>query len=205
MTKTERIENIVKKLKTRKSKAILYTIFIAFVVICFGYRFYLINQEQNTNVFNIARNNIEYGLPVETLKIEKKDGILYEPLNIKNNRAYVSSGRINLFKTNQKIGDGKIISVSKNIDLDSGMYVIKTKSCKNGLQYVEIVANGFYVPVSAIKGNNVYVVNGDVAEIREIVIGGRDSQNAFVKKGLSEGDVVILSDVKDNQKIKIVK
>jgi len=205
MTKTERIENIVKKLKTRKSKTILYTIFIVFVVVCFGHRFYLVEQENNINVFNIERNNIEYGLPVETLIMEKKDGVLYEPLNIKNNRAYVSSARINLFKANQKIGDCKIVSVSKNIDLDSGMYVIKTASCKNGLQYVEIVAKGFYVPVSAIKGNNVYVVNGDVANSREIVIGGRDSQNALIKQGLSDGDIVILSDVKDNQKVKIVK
>ena len=205
MTKTERIENIVKKLKTRKSKTILYTIFIALVVACFGYRFYVVEREGNTEVFNIARNNIEYGLPVETLKMEKLNGVLYEPLNIKNNRAYVSGARVNIFKAGQKIGDCKIASVSTNIDLDSGMHIIRTSHCKNGLQYVEIKGNGFYVPVSAIKGNNVYVVNGDVANVREIVIGARDSQNAFIKQGLSEDDIVILSDVKDNQKIKVIK
>lgn len=205
MTKTERIENIVKKLKTRKSKAILYTIFISLVVACFGYRFYVVEREGSAEVFNIARNNIEHGLPVETLKMEKVNGVLYEPLNIKNNRAYVSGARINLFKAGQKVGDCKIASVSTNIDLDSGMHIVRTSHCQNGLQYVEIKGNGFYVPVSAIKGNNVYVVNGDVANVREIVIGGRDSQNAFIKNGLNEGDVIILSDVKDNQKIKVIK
>jgi hypothetical protein len=85
------------------------------------------------------------------------------------------------------------------------MHVIRTKNCENGLQNVELKANGFYVPVSAIVGNTVFVADGEIAHAREIVISGRDSQNALIKSGLNDGDIVILSDVRDNQKIKIEK
>ena len=205
MTKTEKIENIVKKLKTRKSKNILYTIFVAGVVGLFGYRFYCVSQENNFEVFNVMRNNMENGLIVEVLNMEKTDGVLLEPLTIKNNIAYVSGARIKDFKVGQKIGNCKIVSVSQNIDLDTGMHVIKTAKCSDGLQYVENRKNGFYVPVSAIRGNSVYVVNNGVANIREIVIENRDAQNALVKSGLQSGDIVILSNVQENQKIKIAK
>jgi hypothetical protein len=204
MTKTEKIENLIKKLKTRKSKNIIYTVCILVVVFVFGYRFYAVYQENNFDVFNIVRNNLKNGLPVKVLKIEKTDGILLEPITIKNNRGFVSGARLGYFKSGQKIGNCKIISVSQNIDLDTGMHVVKTSGCSNGLQYAENKKNGFYVPVSAIRGNFVYVADGDVARVREIVIENRDSQNAFVKSGLNIGDIVILSDVKDNEKIKIV-
>lgn len=205
MTKTERIEQIIKKLKTRKSKSVLYTIFITFVVCVFGYRFYRVSQENNFDVFNIVRFNMENGLPIEVLKMEKTDGALLEPLTVKNNIAYVSGARINDFKAGQKIGDCKIVSVSKKIDLDTGMHVIKTSNCLNGLQYVENRKNGFYVPVSAISGNHVYVADGGVARVREIVVENSDAQNALIKSGLNNGDIVILSNVQENQKIKIAQ
>ena len=205
MTKTERIEQIIKKLKTRKSKSVLYTIFITFVVCVFGYRFYRVSQENNFDVFNIIRFNMENGLPIEVLKMEKTDGVLLEPLTVKNNIAYVSGARINDFKAGQKIGDCKIVSVSKKIDLDTGMHVIKTSNCLNGLQYVENRKNGFYVPVSAISGNHVYVADGGVARVREIVVENSDAQNALIKSGLNNGDIVILSNVQENQKIKIAQ
>ena len=203
MTKTERIEAIIKKLKTRKSKNILYTIFIGFVVCVFGYRFYRVSQENNFDVFNIIRFNMENGVPVDVLKMEKTDGVLLEPLTIKNNYAYVSGARVNDFKAGQKIGDCKIISVSRKIDLDTGMHVIRTSKCSNGLQYVENRKNGFYVPVSAVHGNAVYVADNGVAHVREVVVENVDAQNALIKSGLNVGDVVILSNVQENQKIKI--
>jgi hypothetical protein len=202
---TERIENFVNKLKTKKSKNVIYLICALAVIGCFSYRFYTVYKENSRDVFNIVRNNIENGTPVETLKMSETDGVLYEPLNIKHNRAYVSGARVNKFKSSQKIGDCKIVSVSKNIDLYTGMHIIKTSLCKDGLQYVEYNKRGFYVPVSAVYGNSVYVVNGDKAQMRDIVIQARDSQNVLVKSGLKNGDIVILSKVKDNEKIKIMK
>ena len=205
MNYTQKIENIVKKLNTRKSKNIIYTIIIFSVVAIFGYRFLRVYQEHSFEVFNIIRANKDNGTPVEVLHIEKKNGILYEPLTIKNNRAFVSGARINIFKPGQKSGNCKIVSVSHNIDLDTGMHIIRTQNCPNGLQYIEKEKVGFYIPISAINGNTVYVVNNDIATIREIKIADRDAQNALIQSGITDGDIVILSKVKNNEKIKFEK
>jgi len=205
LTKTEIIENIVKKLKTRKSKNIIYTAVVVAIVSVFAYRFYTVAKENNYEVFNIIRHNAENGVPVRILEMQKTDGVLLEPLTIKNNRAYISGARLQYFKAGQKIGQCKVVSVSRSIDLDTGMHVIKTTNCKDGLQYAENVKNGFYVPVSALRGNTVYVVNNGVAELRDIEIENRDMENALIKSGLNVGDQVILSNVKSGEKIKIEK
>ena len=205
MNWSEKIENIVKKLKTRKSKNIIYCVVVGILVLVFGYRFYAVARERGSDVFNIARNNIENGTPVNVLTASETDGVLYEPLTIKNNRGYVSGARVNTFKSGQKLGDCKIVSVSHNIDLDTGMHIIKTDKCSDGLQYVEIAYRGFFIPVSAVRGNTVYGVDSGVARSRDIVILNRDLQNVLVKSGLQKDDIVILSDVKDGEKIKIVK
>ncbi len=205
LTKTERIENIVKKLKTRKSKNVIYTIVIVSVISLFAGRFYAVSQENNFEVFNIIRNNSQNGVPVYILNMEKTDGVLYEPLTINNNRAYVSGARLGYFKVGQKIGDCKVVSVSHNIDLDTGMHVIRTAGCKNGLQYAENKKNGFYVPVSALRGSSVYVVEDGVAQLREVTIENRDMEKALIKSGINSGDVVILSNVKNGDKVKIEK
>jgi len=205
LTKTEIIENIVKKLKTRKSKAVIYTIVVTLVVCAFAYRFYAVSKENNFEVFNIIRNNAQNGVPVQVLDMQKTDGVLLEPITIKNNRAFVSGKRLSAFKAGQKVGNCRVVSVSQNIDLDTGMHVIKTAGCENGLQYAENTKNGFYVPVSALRGNTVYVAQDGVAELREIVIENRDMNNALVKSGLNSGDLVILSNVKNGEKIKIEK
>lgn len=203
MIYTEQIENIVKKLKSRKSKNIIYAVVAGLVVLAFGYRFYAVAKENSFNVFNIIRNNQKNGTPVEVLKMQKTNGVLLEPLTIKNNRAYVSSARISLFSAGQKMGDCKISYVSHDIDLDTGMHVIRTQGCPNGLQYVESNKIGFYVPVSALRGNAVYVVNDGRAQLRKIEIENRDVENALIKSGLNTDDIVILSHVQDNEKIKI--
>ena len=205
LTKTERIENIVKKLKTRKSKTVIYTAVIVLILCAFGYRFNVVSQENNFEVFNIIRHNSHNGIPVTVLNMEKTDGVLYEPLTIKKNRAFISGNRLAYFKAGQKIGECKITSVSRNIDLDTGMYVIKTSGCKDGLQYVENKKNGFYVPVSALHGSSVFVVENGAAQLRDVVIENRDIENALIKSGLNDGDVVILSSVQNGEKIKIEK
>ena len=194
-----------KKAKFRKYKNFGYTIIIMFVVSVFGHRFQQIDQENKFEVFNVIRNNLNVGTPVETLKMERKSGVLYEPLTVKNNVAFVSGNRVNIFKPGQTAGQCKIVSVSKKIDLDTGMYVIKTSKCQNGLQYIERKHNGFFVPVSAIAGNTIFVVDNGVAQERNVVIQYQDAQNALIKSGLQDGDVVILSNVKNNEKVQIIK
>lgn len=205
MTINEKIENVIKKLKTRKSKNIIYIVLVCIGVGWFGHRFYAVFSEGNTDVFNIVRNDLKNGTPIETMRALKSDGVLYEPVTIQNNRAYVSGTRVGLFKAGQKIGDCKIISVSRNIDLDTGMHVIKTSNCGDGLKYVEIQKHGIYIPVSAVHGNIVYVVDNNIARAQNVKIGGRDIKNVLIDSGINNEDLIILSDVKDNQKIKIMK
>jgi len=201
----EKIEDIVKKLQTRKSKNIIYLILCVALVGWFGFRFYAVSREGNTEVFNIIRNNNEYGAPVNVIELHETDGVLYEPITVKNNRAYVTNARIDSFFAGQSLGDCKIASVSKNLDLDSGMFVIKTAGCSDGLKYAQTHKRGFYVPVSAVYNNVVYVVQDGVAHAKQIVVANQDLQNVLVKSGLQDGDIVVLSNIKDNQKIKIVK
>lgn len=203
LTKTERIENIVKKLKTRKSKSVIYMIVFVLVMLAFAYRFWAVSAENNFEVFNIIRNNEKNGVPSYVLNMQKTDGVLIEAITIKNNRGFVSGARLGSFKPGQKIGNGKIISVSKNIDLDTGMHVIKTSGCEDGLQYAENVKNGFYIPVSALHGNSVYVIEDGVATLREIVIENRDTENALIKSGINDGDIVILSNIQNGEKVKV--
>lgn len=205
MISKKQIKDLTEKLKTPKSKKIIYIIITVVIAFLFIHRFYAFFQEQNFDVFNIARNNLEKGTPVNVLYMEKNNGVLYEPLTIKNNTAYISGARVNIFRSGQKSGNCKIVSVSKNIDLDTGMHVIKTQSCKDGLQYIEKEKIGLYIPMSAISGNTIYVVNNGVAEKRQIEILDQDAQNALIKSGIQEGDIVILSNVKNNEKIRVME
>ena len=205
MITTEKFEQIVKNFYTPKNKKIIYITLGVLAVLVVGYRFYSVAKESNFKVFNIIRNNAAQGTPITVLEMKKTNGVLLEPLTIKNNRGFVSGARISSFKSGQKIDDCKIVSVSHNIDLDTGMHIIKTAKCKDGLQYVEKEKNGFYIPVSAIHGNVVYVENSGVAKMREIVIEDRDAQNVLIKSGITDGDIVILSNVTENEKVKVIK
>ena len=205
MISSEQIENIIKQLKTRKSKNVIYLILAIVAVSVFGYRFYKVASEGNTEVFNIVRNDLKNGTPVTVLEMTRRDGILYEPITVKNNRAYVTGARVAMFKSGQDLGGCKIISVSRNIDLDSGMYVIKTSKCDDGLKYAQNLKTGFFVPTSAVHGNTVYIADSGIARARSVEIDGRDAQNVLIQNGINDADIVILSDVKDGQKIKIVK
>lgn len=199
------IENLIKKLKTRKSKNIIYLLVLISLVGWFGYRFYVVANERNTDVFNIVRNDVEYGIPVQTIPVQEKDDVLYEPITIKDNITYVSSARINMFRVGQNLGNCKINYISKNLDLYTGMHVIKTSNCDDGLHYAQITEHGFFIPVFAVHGNVVYIAESGVARERIIEIAGRDLQNILIKTGLKNGDNIILSNVKNNQKIRTIK
>ena len=125
-----------------------------------------------------------------------------EPLFIKNNKTFISIKRIYKFKVGQKIGNGEIIFVSRNINLDTGMCIIKTKNVEDGINYVEMERKGFFIPIYALYKNKVFLLkNGRAIETKVDVI-DKDSSSALVK-GLDDGDIVILSKVENNQKVKI--
>lgn len=191
-----------------RSKKIKHMFFIALVVIMVGwviFRFTAFASENARYVFNASRVAADVGLPVESVTVQKSFGTLYEPLSVKNNRAYVSAERASKLRTGQKIENGKITYVSKSIDLGTGMYLVRTSGVSDGLHYAEFTTDGIFVPLYAISDNSVFVVKDNIAVQRDIKIARQDSENAYVESGLNTGDIVILSKVQSGIKVKLSK
>lgn len=199
------MEKIQKTLATKRFKKVIYISLIAVLVGWVIFRFAAVASENARYVFNASRIAADAGAPVTAIEMSRKSGVLYEPLAIQNNRAYVSADRAARLKAGQKIGNGKIVSVSSNLDYDTGMYVVRTTGVSDGLQFAEYTATGYFVPLHAISNGAVMVVQDGTAHVRQIQIARQDSENAYVSSGLSDGDVVILSSVKSGDKVQIRK
>lgn len=197
------MEKIHSTFKSKKFKQIVYVALIVTIIGWVIFRFAAVASENARYVFNASRNAADNGAPIESIVMTNKPGVIYEPLAIKNNRAYISGARAKHFKTGQKIGNGKIVYVSKNIDLDTGMFVVKTTGVDDGLQFAEFVADGFFIPLYAIKNNTVYVAENNIAVARDIQIARQDSENAYIASGINDGDIVILSNVHAGDKVKV--
>lgn len=167
------------------------------------FRFGAVASENARQVFNASRMAADVGMPVYTLKMEQKNGVLYEPLAIKNNRAYITGDRAEKLHIGQHVGSGEIVSVSRRIDLNTGMFVVRTRDVADGLHYAEFNANGFFVPLYAIKDNTVLIVQNGIATSRNITIARQDSETAYIASGLNSGDIVILSAVNAGDKVSI--
>ena len=85
------------------------------------------------------------------------------------------------------------------------MYVVHTSGVSDGLQMAEFNATGHFVPLYAITDGMVYVAENGVATARTVEIARQDSENAYIKSGLRNGDVVILSSVRAGDKVQIKK
>lgn len=199
------MEKIAENLKTTKMKRFFAILLIAVLVGWVVFRFTAVASENSRHVFNAARVAATQGAPVEVVTVTRTDGILREPIAVKNNRALVSGARVAKLRVGQKIGNGKIVSVSRNIDYDTGMHVVRTSGVSDGLQFAEIAGNGYYVPVSAIENDTLMVVEDGVAVMRDVTIAAQDADMAYVTSGLTDGDRVILSHVKSGDKVKVIK
>ncbi len=199
------MEKIAENLKSRKLKRLMIALLVAAVAGWVVFRFAAVASENSRHVFNAARVSAAQGAPVEVVTVARIDGILREPIAVKNNRALISGARVGKLRVGQKIGDGKIVSVSRKIDYDTGMHIVKTSGVSDGLQFAEISGNGFYVPVSAIKNNVVMIVDGDTAETRNVTVSAQDADMAYITDGLFDGDMVILSRINAGDKVKVIK
>ena len=199
------MEKIQRTLAAKKFKKITYIALVAILIGWVIFRFAAVASENARFVFNASRIAADSGMPVMAIEIANVDGVLYEPLAVKNNRAYVSAARAKMLRAGQKIGDGKIVSVSSHIDYDTGMYVVRTSGVSDGLQMAEFTANGHFVPLYAITDGSVLLMENGVAVARDIEITRQDSENAYVKSGLNDGDIVILSSVRAGDKVQIKK
>ncbi len=199
------MDKIQKTIKSKRIKHLFFLVLIGLLVFWVVFRFAAVASENARYVFNASRVMAESGAPIEALVVSEQDGVLYEPLVVKNNRAYVSGDRVSKLHTGWKIGDGTIKSVSKKIDLDTGMYVVRTNGVPDGLHYAEFVARGFFVPLYAISDNTVLVSQDGVATVRKVIVSRQDSENAYITDGLQDGDIVILSKVNAGDKVKYNK
>lgn len=199
----ERILNLFKIKNTKRATKIIYVLAALGLLFWIGFRINALIAQHNQQVFNIARDVSQNGTPVLTTVAKNSSGVLHEPITVDNNRAYVTGGRVGLFRAGQKVGSGKIKSVSQRIDLDTGMYVIKTTGVANGLQYVEYTRNGYFVPVYAVVDDNVFVYKRGKAVLRKVIVAHSDADVALITQGLRDGDIVILSKVSNGEKVRI--
>lgn len=196
------MEKIKEKIKTNKFKSVVYGICAVALVVWVVFRFTAIGAEKSMAVFNTARYSADEGAPVYAVSVYNQKGTLREPIAVKNNRALVSSYRIDKLKSGQRVGNGQIVSVSKDVDLNTGMHVIRTRGVADGLQYAEFETTGYFIPLHAINNNSVLLMKDGIATAHDVTVIRQDAENALVE-GLADGDVVILSKVNAGDKVKI--
>ena len=162
-----------------------------------------ISSENKREVFNADRVAESEGIPVETMLAKVEKSVLREPVAIKNGKIFVSKGRIHKFRPGQTLtSGGKIVSISKTIDMDTGLFAIKT-SGDSGNHFVELEHHGIFVPLSAISNSVITISEKEVATQKQIDVVAADAERAVIK-GLTEGDVIILTKVEPKSKIKSV-
>ena len=105
-------------MKTKKFKNVVYWTCAVLLIGWVVFRFAAIGAENSRAVFNTARYSADEGAPVFATSVHKESGVLKEPIAVKNNTALVSTYRIDKLKAGQRVGKGKIISVSKDVDLN---------------------------------------------------------------------------------------
>jgi len=201
----EKLQQLMERLKQPRARKIMSIGVVVVLILWVVFRFTMIGIENARSVYNAARVAQTDGVPVIVQQIERNAGVLREPIAVKNNRAYVASGRAHKFGAGQHVADGVIVSVSPDIDLDSGMHVVRTRGVADGLQYAEFRATGYFVPVYAVNNGVVMVVDGNVARARNIVVARQDAENALISSGLTDDDIVILTRVRDGEKIQVKK
>lgn len=199
------MERIQKTIGNNKFKKAMYIALVAILVGWVIFRFAAVASENARYVYNASRVAADVGMPVDALEIVATDGVLYEPISVKNNRAYVTGERASKLRAGQKVGDGKIVSVSRGLDLETGMILVRTSGVSDGLHYAEFSANGYFVPLHAITNGTVFVAQNGVATARTVNVVRQDSENAYITSGLRDGDIVILSRVNSGDKVKVQK
>lgn len=199
----EKLQHLMEQLKQPRARKIMSIGLVVALVLWVVFRFTMIGIENARSVYNASRVAQTDGVPVVVQQIERTSGVLREPIAVKSNRAYVASGRAHKFGAGQHVAGGVIVSVSPDIDLDSGMHIVRTRGVADGLQYAEFRATGHFVPVYAVNNGVVMVADGDIARARDVVVARQDAENALISSGLNDGDVVILTHVSDGEKIQV--
>ena len=201
----KKITEKIKQLNSQRTRHIVLRVCFGAFLLLVVWRFVSFGMDQNRVVFNMTRDAVQNGVPVSVVEMKKTDGVVYEPLFINDNRGYVSGMRVGRFAVGQKISNGgEVVSVSRSLDLDSGMHIVRTRGASNGSHMVEIRESGFYVPTYAIKNGNVFVVRENVAHIVPVTVVRGDADNSMIS-GVANGDIVITSHVADGDLVRVIK
>ena len=192
-----------KKFDDKKTKKIIYTAVFGVLALWFVFRFVMVAIESHMDVFNPMRDENANGTLVEYVTAKKQNGIIGIPVSVQNNRAYVSGARRKKLRAGQKIGDGVISYVSSSLDLDSGMYVVKTRGVADGITNAEIDLNCFFVPAYAVHDGVIFIAESGIARARTVTVVSSDSDIACVSDGIQDGDKIVISHVNVGQKINI--
>ena len=192
-----------KKFNDKKVKKIVYTAVFGVLILWFVYRFVMVAIESRMVVFNPVREMTQNGIVVDTITVHQKTGVIKTPLSVENNRAYVSEAHRRMLKVGQKIEDGTIVSVAGQLDLDTGMYIVKTKDVQNGVRYAESECSGYFVPTYAINDGVIMRAESNASVAVPVTIIASDADNSCVSGDVKDGDQIILSKVSVGQKIKV--
>ena len=198
------MERFIKSWNTPRTRHIVYIVFMAIMLGWVIFRFAMIISENKMDVFNPSRGAAQNGIPVNTIVMQSQSGVLREPITVQNNHAYVSASRLDKLHRGSRVGNGEIVSISHDIDLNSGMHIVRTRGVSDGLQYAEYKTDGYFVPLYAIHNGTVMVAENNIATPRTVTVIHTDAENAMVD-GLADGDIVILSKVDAGQSVKLVK
>ncbi len=205
----EKIKQNLKKCKawmqTPRVKKMFYLAIVVVIAAWVVFRLAVVAAQNRLEIYNPARAALSDGVPVEVIVAQKRSGVLREPITVKNNRAFISGARVGLLRPGQKIGDGKIVSVSGGIDLDTGMHAVRTQGVSDGLHYAEFNTHGYFVPLYAINNGVLFVAENGIAVPRKVKIERTDADTAYITSGIADGDVIILSNVRDGNKVRIKK
>ena len=200
-----KLVQVKEQLQTPRAKKLSYIALVIMLVVWVVYRFAVIGAMSRLEVYNPSRAAAADGIPVSVIEVTRSPGVVTEALTVQNNRAYVSGARAALLRAGMKVGNGEIVSVATNIDLDTGMHVVRTRGVSDGLNLAEFRTTGYFIPVSSLDNGAVYVMRDGVAVRTPVTVARQDMNTAYITAGLQDGDVVILSRVHDGNKVSIQK
>ena len=189
----------------KKLKKNVYTAVLVVLALWFVYRFVMVVVESRMVVFNPARDVERNGIVVDSVIVERKNDVIKTPLSVENNQSYVSAAHRNLLKIGQKIGNGEITYVANQIDLDTGMYVVKTKNVDDGVVFAESECDGFFIPTYAVRDGVIMRAETGRAVKVSVNVNASDAEYSCVSGDVHDGDVIVLSKVESGQKINVKK
>ena len=112
--------------------------------------------------------------------------------------------RVDKLQPGQRVDDGEIVSVSRDIDLNTGMHIVRTRGVSDGLHYAEYQTDGYFIPLYAVNNGVVMLDVDGIATPRDVDVLRSDAQTALVS-GLADGDIVILSQIDAGDRVQIIK